>query len=146
MTGSVITDLNSLIAQMEPHLNHSEYVFCCISTDQRKELTVKPVLEFVEAEGIAIVITKEEAQTCSLTGSFPSKMITLKVYSSLNAVGFLAAITTQLAACGISVQPVSAFHHDYLFVPADRALDALAALQQLRVTWQEGAKENGRAA
>jgi len=137
MTANVITDLGSLIAQMEPHLSDSEYVFCCVSAAHRGALEIEPVLEFIEAEGIAIVITKEMAQASNLTGSFPSRMITLKVYSSLNAVGFLAAITTQLAACGISVQPVSAFHHDYLFVPKDRALEALSALQQLRAEWQE---------
>jgi hypothetical protein len=56
-------------------------------------------------------------------------MITLRVYSSLNAVGFLAAVTSRLAAHGVSVQPVSAFYHDYLFVPADRALEAIQILE-----------------
>lgn len=137
MTVNPISDLDTLIAGMEPHLNDNEYVFCCLSADQRRSLPIAPVLEFIEAEGIAVVITKEEACAIGVTGSFPSRMITLKVYSSLNAVGFLAAITTQLAAYGISVQPVSAFHHDHLFVPVERALDALKVLQQLRAEWNE---------
>jgi hypothetical protein len=48
-------------------------------------------------------------------------MVTLTVHSALEAVGFVAAITTRLAAAGISVNAVSAFFHDHLFVPAERA-------------------------
>ena len=36
---------------------------------------------------------------------------------------------TRLAAAGISVNAVSAFHHDHLFVPEDRAEEALRLLQ-----------------
>jgi uncharacterized protein len=46
-------------------------------------------------------------------------------------VGFLAAITARLATAGISVNAVSAFHHDHLFVPADRADDAMVLLQEM---------------
>ncbi|RWD18536.1 ACT domain-containing protein, partial [Mesorhizobium sp.] len=47
------------------------------------------------------------------------------------AVGFLAAITTRLAGAGMGVNPVSAFYHDHLFVPADRAEEAMAMLMEL---------------
>ncbi|RVD48425.1 ACT domain-containing protein, partial [Mesorhizobium sp. M2D.F.Ca.ET.140.01.1.1] len=59
------------------------------------------------------------------------RMITLNIHSSLEAVGFLAAITTRLAAAGMSVNPVSAFYHDHLFVPAERAEEAMAILAKL---------------
>jgi hypothetical protein len=52
----------------------------------------------------------------------------LTVHSSLEAVGFLAAITARLAETGISVNVVSAFYHDHLFVPHDRADEALARI------------------
>ena len=58
-------------------------------------------------------------------------MITLEVHSSLEAVGFLAAITARLAAAGIGVNPVSACFHDHLFVPAERAEDAMSILEGL---------------
>jgi hypothetical protein len=45
--------------------------------------------------------------------------------------GFLAAITARLAETGISVNVVSAFYHDHLFVPHDRADEALARLQEM---------------
>ena len=52
-------------------------------------------------------------------------MITLSVHSSLDAVGFLAAITNKLAAAAISFNPVSAYYHDHLFIPANRAEQAM---------------------
>ena len=42
----------------------------------------------------------------------------------------LAAITAKLAAGGISVNPVSAFYHDHLFVPADKAEMAMNLLSE----------------
>ena len=47
------------------------------------------------------------------------------------AVGFLAALLPTLAARGMGVNPVSGFFHDHLFVPADRAEDAMAVLRGL---------------
>jgi hypothetical protein len=64
-------------------------------------------------------------------GVFPCRMVTLTVHSALAAVGFLAATTTHLAAAGISVNAVSAFFHDYLFVPAERAEEAVEILWRM---------------
>ena len=58
-------------------------------------------------------------------------MITLNVHSSLEAVGFLAAITARLAAAGMGVNPVSGFYHDHLFVPAERAAEAMEILSRM---------------
>lgn len=55
-------------------------------------------------------------------------MITLTVHSSLEAVGFLAVITRHLAQHSISVNAVSAYHHDHLFVPVHRADEAMRLL------------------
>jgi uncharacterized protein len=49
----------------------------------------------------------------------------------LEAVGFMAAIATQLAQQGISTNPVSAFYHDHLFIPASDADKAMVVLQAL---------------
>ena len=58
-------------------------------------------------------------------------MITLNIHSALDAVGFIAAVTTELARHNIGVNPVSGFYHDHLFVPADRADEAMTALKAL---------------
>jgi hypothetical protein len=72
-----------------------------------------------------------EAEAAGLKTVFPCRMITLNIHSSLEAVGFLAALLPALAAEGMGINPVSGFFHDHLFVPADRARDALRVLQAL---------------
>ena len=53
------------------------------------------------------------------------------MHSALEAVGFLARITQRLAGLNMGVNPVSGFYHDHLFVPDDRADDAMAELQRM---------------
>jgi hypothetical protein len=124
-----ITDLETLISSMEPILDDVEYVF--VTCKVRPEFLTPPILEFRESEGLALVVRRSEAERLGLKYEFPSKRITLMVYSSLSAVGFLAEICKALAQAGISVNPVSAFYHDNLFVPVDRAEDAMIILKNL---------------
>lgn len=86
---------------------------------------------FQEAEGQTIIITRDMAERCSLPYSFPCRHITLNIHSSLEAIGFLAAITQRLAEHDIPVNAVSAFYHDHLFVPEDRAEEALKLLEDM---------------
>lgn len=58
-------------------------------------------------------------------------LITLRVHSSLQAVGLMAAVAQALADAGISVNPVAGFHHDHLFVPWARRDEALQILEAL---------------
>jgi uncharacterized protein len=57
--------------------------------------------------------------------------ITLAVHSSLEAVGFTAAVSAALTAHEISANMIAAFHHDHLFVPWDRRDEAMAVLRAL---------------
>ena len=90
---------------------------------------LNPVMVFREREGDTLILLEEKAAAAGLSSAFPSRMITLNIHSSLDAVGFLAAITTRLAAAGMGVNPVSAYFHDHLFVPAERADEAIAILK-----------------
>ena len=76
-------------------------------------------------------MTEDAARAAGMVASFRCRMIALNIHSSLEAVGFLAAITTRLAGAGMGVNPVSAFYHDHLFVPAERAEEAMGLLRQL---------------
>ena len=129
MTGE--TDLKTLLASMMPELLAGTYVFATLAPGVAQPEGLDPVMMFREREGTTLIVTEDAASAAGLAASFRCRMITLNVHSSLEAVGFLAAITTRLAAAGMGVNPVSAFYHDHLFVPADRAEDALELLRKL---------------
>lgn len=90
-----------------------------------------PVGLFKEDEGITLILKREQADAAKLSYTSVFSMITLSIHSSLEAVGFLAAITNQLAEHNISVNPVSAYYHDRLFIPVSRTQKAIMLLQEL---------------
>jgi hypothetical protein len=116
---------------MKPEMQEGIFAFCTISREKETPAVLRPLLTFREQEGTTLVIRCEEAESLGLPYHFASRLITLTIHSSLEAVGFLAAITARLAQAGISVNAVSAFYHDHLFVPVDRADEALALLQKM---------------
>jgi len=129
MTGE--TDLKKLLATMTPELLAGTYVFVTLAPGVAQPEGLEPVMVFREREGVTLILHEDAARKAGLTASFRSRMVTLNIHSSLEAVGFLAAITTRLAAAGMGVNPVSAFYHDHLFVPAERAEEALELLRRL---------------
>ena len=129
MTGE--TDLKRLLGSMSPELAPGVHVFVTLPPGAPIPDALNPVMIFHEREGVTLILLEETAKAAGLTASFPCRMITLNIHSSLEAVGFLAAITTRLAAAGMGVNPVSGYFHDHLFVPADRADEAMSLLQKL---------------
>ena len=86
---------------------------------------------FQEAQGTTFILLKKDADAQAIAYEFPCRMITLNVHSSLEAVGFIARIATELAKLGMGVNPVSGFFHDHLFVPDGRENEALRILDQI---------------
>ncbi|MEZ2331600.1 ACT domain-containing protein [Mesorhizobium sp. RCC_202] len=125
------TDLQKLLASMTPHLFPDIYVFVTLSSGASLPDGLEPVMRFGEREGTTLILPENQAKAAGLAGTFRCRMITLDIHSSLEAIGFLAAITTRLATAGMGVNPVSAFYHDHLFVPAERAEEALGLLRDL---------------
>jgi hypothetical protein len=64
-------------------------------------------------------------------------MITLNVHSSLEAVGFMAAVSAKLTEHGIGVNPVSGYHHDHCFVPLGKEQQAMKVLEELATEAQK---------
>ena len=133
------TNLDHLIRSMEPTLHSDEFVFSTFSdtanasfgTDQAELLALNPIMMFKESEGVTLILSHAKAVKCGVEFEFPCRMITLNIHSSLDAVGFLARITTALAALDMGVNPVSGFFHDHLFVPTAKADIAMRELQRL---------------
>lgn len=124
-------ELEKLLTAMSPELREGEYVFSSISPEEFNDMQVEPVGWFREAEGISLILDRAAAQRLGIKQSSAFRMISLNVDSSLEAVGFLAAVTEKLAAAGVSVNAVSAFHHDHLFIPAEKADLAISLLNDL---------------
>ncbi len=127
-------NLSTLIKSMKPQVNAGVFVFVTIPPGTPIPGGVTPIMMFQEAEGLTLIVPRDQAQATALPYEFPCRMIRLAVHSSLEAVGFLAAIATRLAEAGIAVNPVSAFHHDHLFVPEARADEAMAILEAMAAT------------
>ena len=80
---------------------------------------------------MSLVITREVAEEADIVFDCTFRLISLRVHSSLEAVGLTAAIAGKLASKGISANVIAAFHHDHILVPTRQAEDALAALKEI---------------
>lgn len=124
------TDLNKLIKSMRAELNTGEYVFCKTATLQGIDIS-EVLCMFKETEAITLVLKKEIADKWQLPYHYAAAWISLKIHSSLAAVGLTAAFSTALAEQGISCNVVAAYYHDHIFVDAKDAEKAMEVLRQL---------------
>ncbi len=124
-------DLDILIKNMKPSLNAGEYVF--VTVDEMPEISAEKILfSFREEEGLSLILEKSTADNLGFSYSFVTAWITLKVHSSLEAVGLTARVAEALTQTGISCNVVAAYYHDHIFVPSHQAEKALSALQKLK--------------
>ena len=123
-------DLGILLKNLSPQLNEGIYVFCT-TTSPFPDIYQKTICHFQEAEGLTIVLSKENADKLNLKYYSIMAWITLKVHSSLEAVGLTAVVSSALAKENISCNVVAAYHHDHIFVPIDVANQAIQILNQL---------------
>jgi hypothetical protein len=124
---SAITDLDVLLSSMAPRLMPDRVAFLAVRS--RDDLDVlDPICVFREAEAISVICSLERAEKAGMKVDRVYRQITLQVQSSLEAVGFLAAVAAALATVGVPCNAVSAYHHDHIFVPEDKAGKAMEAL------------------
>ena len=126
-----IQNLDQLMKSMKPELVDGEFIFCSVSDRQLSNLKVKPLMTFKEKEGMTLILHQKDADTNSIKYEGIWALITMTVHSDLAAVGFLARLAAALAKEGISVNAVSAFYHDHLFVPKEKSKEAMKVLQKL---------------
>lgn len=118
------TDLQRLLAGLAPELAACPRAIRSQAADA--SVPAGTIMLFREEEGVTTVVEVDESTDEPLWAQ-----ITLRIHSSLEAVGMMAAIATALAARDIPCNAVSAYYHDHLFVPWPRREDAIAALQAL---------------
>ena len=94
---------------------------------------LNPIGFFHEKEGLTLIITQQEAINKNIDYESVYKLISLNVHSSLDAVGLTAAFSAKLAEKNISANVVAAYYHDHIFVPEEKAEQALAAISEFRL-------------
>lgn len=123
-------NLTKIIKGMTPYLNKGEYVF--LSINDFNGIDKEDIIcQFKEEEGVTLIINKEKADELNFKYEFVSSWITLKIHSSLNAVGFTAAVSKELTKHNISCNVIAGYYHDHLFVNVkdkDRAMQILKEL------------------
>lgn len=123
-----ITDLNTLLENLKPVLDPEEYGFYTVDGNFNDYLDLSPLAAFVEPEGLSLVLTVSQAQNLGLRIEAKFRRIMLSVYSSLEAIGLTAEVAKALAQEGISANVIAAYHHDHVFVPVDKAHQAMRIL------------------
>lgn len=128
-----ISDLAVLLANLEPRLVPGEFAFCTVQGARYGDFAdLEPVGMFAEREAMTLIIPEANARQSGVEHSGPYRIITLNVHSNLEAVGLTAAVGRALADEGISANIIAAFHHDHVFVPSNRAQEALQVLNTLQ--------------
>jgi len=124
------SDIMLLLAGMRPVLIEGEFVYAMVA-DLRGIEAKDTLCIFQESEGTTLICSRAYADRTGLRYEACFRQITLSVHSSLQAVGFLAAVSGALAQGGIPCNTVSAFFHDHLFVPSAQASKAIDILTDL---------------
>lgn len=132
------TNLAALLAAMRPTLDDERWVFCLLPRGTAPDFVSEVVAAVHEEEGWTVVIPCARADLLGLGYEGVFRHVTLSVHSSLAAVGFLAAVATELAAADIACNAVSGVYHDHLFVPELRADDAMQVLAALSAAGRSG--------
>ena len=131
MTG--IKELQTLLANVDPVLDERSFVFCTFPDFNSNDICrLNPIGMFQEKEGVTLIITKQQAIDSHIDYESVYKLISLNVHSSLDAVGLTAAFSAKLAEKNISANVVAAYYHDNIFVPEEKAEQALMAICELQ--------------
>lgn len=123
------TNLQRLLVGLAPSLAERPRIIRSQPADA--PVPADAIMLFREDEGMTVVVPAITTGAESNDDVPQWAQITLRIHSSLEAVGMMAAISTALADDGIPCNAVSAYFHDHIFVPWARRDDAMHALQQL---------------
>jgi hypothetical protein len=120
-----------MVGGMDPVAVAGDVAFALI-TDPETLAWLLPLARavFREVEGISLILPLSDHPDPKSAQAM--RQITLNVFSDLEGVGLTAAVATALAEAGIACNMVAAHHHDHVFVPSDRAAEALIILLELQ--------------
>lgn len=126
------SNISALIKGMAPSLNKGEFVFCTLQ-DSTGLNWRDTICTFKESEGLSIVIDRQKADGLGIDYDFIASWITLTIHSSLNAIGFTALISSELAKHDVGCNIIAGYHHDHIFVnrkDTNKAMEVLSNLSK----------------
>jgi hypothetical protein len=125
-------NLETLLVSMSPELADEEYVFYTFHNARYGDYPeMEPVAAVSEDEGLTLVVPKSRADEKGLSYESVYKRITLRVHSSLDAVGLTAAFSAKLTEYGVSANVIAGYYHDHVYVRDRHAEIAIDALDEL---------------
>jgi uncharacterized protein len=124
-------DLQTLLRTIQPTIIEGNWAFATVPKGKPVPPGLNPLMTYREPEGVTLLLDEQELARSGLPHAFFCRGISLNVSSSLYAIGFLAAVSEVLAKAAMSINIVSAYHRDYIFVPSGRAEEAVALLKKL---------------
>lgn len=127
-----VRDSQRMIREMAPQRRPGRWVFVSLpeAHPERPALAARALASVREPEGLSVLIPAGEAARHGLSAEGPvMAYLMLGVHSALDGTGLTAAVSETLAAAGIACNVVAGCRHDHLFVPEERADEALALLR-----------------
>lgn len=121
MTGE--TELRALLAGLVITPRPGRWVF---GTSVQPPGLDDVAMAFREDEGWSVIRPARPGDTAPVFA-----WLEVSVHSSLEAVGFLAALSAALAGAAIPCNAVAGYFHDHIFVPETQRDRAIAALEAL---------------
>ena len=123
-------DLHSLLKQLNPKLHNNTYCYV-FSPEANEKYSTASFCVVNEKEGVTYIMPQEKADALGLHYSFIGKLITLQVFSDLEAIGLTMAVSTTLTKAGIPCNVIAGYHHDHIVVPEKKAEQAMQLLNSL---------------
>lgn len=130
------TDLEVLLKTLRPVLDPRQFGFGTVPHGSAQHHGLTPFGLFEEDEGTTVIAPSAELQRANIEHSAGWAKISLKVHSSLTAVGMTAAIAAALTEAGISANVVAAYYHDHVFVPWNSREKAMTVMSQWNVDFR----------
>jgi uncharacterized protein len=124
------TDLARLLQSMTPILDADPYGYV-VAKAEFALARIETFATVQEAEGLTIIAKASALRGVGYEVTSEWARISLKIHSSLQAVGLTAAFATALGKVGVSANVIAGYYHDHIFVQWDRRHDAMSALLAL---------------
>jgi uncharacterized protein len=123
-------DLVKLCASLNSVMAQPVYVYCSF-IDFSLPAGLTAFCTVREEEGLTAVVERSDAERLRLPYTFESRLITLSVHSSLEAVGFIAVISRTLAQAGIPCNAIAGYYHGHVLIPIGRAEEAMTLFRKI---------------